>query len=177
MPGNYDSYFLRYEGEQEFPLSPVPVPLGIYRLTVRGDTRIPSFSRISAAILSSPQVTFCSTTYTMNFWSSTGIRGRPCLLLFQRHKKRKPFRCQPIIVSGFTMTKASFQAKSRERSTKTRRVGSSARRAFTFHSANRASRRRSGGFQPSRKSSGQTRTVDIMPLIRSLEDPWVESPF
>ena len=49
----------------------------------------------------------------MSLRTFSGIRGRPaCDFHFQNNLK--PLRCQPIRVSGLTMTKASFQLQKRD---------------------------------------------------------------
>ncbi len=70
-------------------------------------------------------------------WTSRGIGERPPLRRRDFHVQysRKPFRCQPVTVSSFTITSISRQfGKSRDRSTQSRRsVGrSEGRRAFLF---------------------------------------------
>jgi hypothetical protein len=77
---------------------------GMYRRTVRGDNRIPSFSRSSAAIRSSPHVRFAAAIVAISRCTFTGIAGRPGARDFQRQNNRNAFRCQRISVSGFTMT-------------------------------------------------------------------------
>ncbi len=69
--------------------------------------------------------------------TSRGIGGRPPLHWRDFHVQysRKPFRCQPMTVSGFTITSISRQSgKSRDRSTQSKRsVGrSEGRREFLF---------------------------------------------
>jgi hypothetical protein len=68
---------------------------------VRGDTGRPSFSSNSFAIRSSPQEGFSPAIVRIKCWRSDGIRGRPDWH-FQRQKSRKPLRCQPMKVLGFT---------------------------------------------------------------------------
>jgi hypothetical protein len=76
----------------------------MYRRTVRGDTRMPSFSNSSFAMRSSPHVRFDAAIIAISRCTSTGIVGRPGARDVQRQNSRKPFRCQRISVSGFTMT-------------------------------------------------------------------------
>jgi hypothetical protein len=69
--------------------------------------------------------------------TSRGIAGRPPLRRRDFHVQywRKPFRCQPMTVSGFTITNTSRQVgKSRDRDTQSRRsVGrSEGRREILF---------------------------------------------
>ena len=53
----------------------------------------------------------------------SGIRGRPaCDFHFQNNWK--PLRCQPIRVSGLTMTKASFQLHKRDQRIREKRAES-----------------------------------------------------
>ena len=51
-------------------------PDGMYRRTVRGEIRIPSLTRGSAAIRSSPQVRFAAAIVAINCCKSAGIVGR-----------------------------------------------------------------------------------------------------
>jgi hypothetical protein len=68
---------------------------GMYLRTVRGESRTWSFSiGFSAAIRRISRLT------------STETGGLPTTLDFQRQKRRKAIRCQPIKVAGFTMIKA-----------------------------------------------------------------------
>ena len=107
---------------------------GIYRRTVRGETRMPSFTRSSAAIRSSPQVRLASAMVAFNARSSAGIAGRPGLLDFHRQNTLKPFRCQRRSVSGFTIVSRRRQSTKRDNATSTMRVASSSRRGFTCRS-------------------------------------------
>ena len=77
-------------------------PDGIYRRTVRRETRMPSLTRSSAAIRSSPQVRFAAAIVAINCCKSTGIGGRPDTRDFQRHHIRKPFDATRMSVSGLT---------------------------------------------------------------------------
>ena len=61
----------------------------MYFRTVRGETRIPSFTSNSLAIRSSPQSGFSVAIRRMSRCSSDGIRGRPALL-FQRQRFASP---------------------------------------------------------------------------------------
>src|SRR5262245_58922724 len=58
----------------------------MYRLTVRGETRIPSFTRSSAAIRSSPHVRLATAIVLISRCRSAGIGGRPGARDFQRHQ-------------------------------------------------------------------------------------------
>src|SRR6476646_3459350 len=62
----------------------------IYRRTVRGDTRIPSFTSSSLAMLSSPHVRFDAAIVAISRCTSTGIAGRPGARDFQRQNNRNP---------------------------------------------------------------------------------------
>jgi hypothetical protein len=60
----------------------------------------------------------------------SGIRGRPaCDFHFQNNLK--PLRCQPIRVSGLTMTKASFQSQRRDQRIREKRAESFNRLGWT----------------------------------------------
>ena len=90
---------------------------GIYRRTVRGDTRMPSFTRSSSAIRSSPQVRFAAAIVAINCCKSAGIGGRPRARDFQRHHNRNPCRCQRMRVSGFTTVSKLRQSTGDKRDT------------------------------------------------------------
>jgi hypothetical protein len=77
---------------------------GMYRRTVRGDSRMPSFSRSSLAMRSSPHVRFAAAIVAISRCTSGEIAGRPGKRDYQRQNNRNPCRCQRISVSGFTMT-------------------------------------------------------------------------
>src|SRR5215469_15219595 len=71
-----------------------------------------NFTESSEATRAWPQVAFSCAICTMSLRMFSGIRGRPaCDFHFQNNLK--PLRCQPIKVSGLTMTKASFQSQRR----------------------------------------------------------------
>jgi len=84
---------------------------GKYLLTVRGDTRIPSFNINSLAMRSSPHEGFSSAIWRISTCSSTGIGGRPGRD-FNRQNSFHPARCKRISVSGRTTVSASRQSKS-----------------------------------------------------------------
>jgi hypothetical protein len=86
------------------PLLRVPRNDGMYRRTVRGDTRMPSFSRSSLAMRSSPHVRFATAIVAISRCTSRAIAGRPGVRDFQRQNSRNPCRCQRISVSGFTIS-------------------------------------------------------------------------
>jgi hypothetical protein len=86
-----------------------------YLPTLRGETRMPSFSFNSLAIRSCPQVEFSAAIWRINPWRSFGRRGFPTGRDFHRHKKRNPLRCHRISVSGLTTTKAMRQSNHRLR--------------------------------------------------------------
>jgi len=74
---------------------------------------MPNFTESSEATRAWPQVRFSCAICTMSLRMFSGIRGRPaCDFHFQNNLK--PLRCQPIKVSGLTMTKASFQSQRRD---------------------------------------------------------------
>src|SRR5664279_2676651 len=89
---------------------------GQYLRTVRGETKMPSFSESSSATRSSPQVTFSLTMRAISWRMSFGSGGRPPRD-FQRQYNLKVLRCQRMKVVGVTTVSASFQAKSRDQST------------------------------------------------------------
>src|SRR5467141_4124925 len=69
----------------------------MYLRTVRGEIRIPSFSKSSLAIRSWPQVGFSEAMRRIKPRRSAGIIGRPGLDL-SRQNSRQPARCQRITV-------------------------------------------------------------------------------
>ena len=85
----------------------------IYLPTVRGETLIPSFSLSSLAIRSSLQVMLSAAMARMSSRIFLGSGGRPDGFDLYRQNNRNPFRCQRIIVSGLTTTRASRQLKRR----------------------------------------------------------------
>ena len=127
----------------------------MYLRTVRGETRKPSFSSNSLAILSSPHSGFSMAIRRISWRSSSGIGGRPGLDL-QRQNRRHPARCQRINVSGRTTTRASRQSKSRESNASDTRVAASTRLGFTPRSRYSASSRRRKRFSASKDRRGLT---------------------
>src|SRR5215472_18291091 len=65
-----------------------------YLPTVRGETRMVSFSFNSLAIRSSPQVRFSAAISRISLRRSLGIPGLPGSRDFQRQRRRNPMRCQ-----------------------------------------------------------------------------------
>ena len=102
----------------------------MYLRTVRGEIRIPSLSRSSLAIRSSPHSTFSRAILRISSRSSIGIAGRPARD-FIRQSNLQPARCQRIIVAGCTTTSASRQSRSLASSAKLVRVAGSTRRGRT----------------------------------------------
>src|SRR5579872_7013207 len=116
-------------GCQNTYVGPESPRLGQYFFTVRGDTRIPSFSDSSSATRSCPQVGLLLAISTINRRMSFGNGGLPPRD-FHRQNRRKAWRCQPIKVSGFTLTRALFQSNSWAISSSEIRAGSSNRRGL-----------------------------------------------
>jgi len=106
----------------------------MYRRTVRGDTRIPSFTSSSDAIRSSPHVRFAPAMSAIKSRRSAGNRGRPRGIDFHRQNSRNPLRCHRMSVSGFTTVRSRRQSMSRDSATSVIRVASSARRGLTCRS-------------------------------------------
>jgi len=79
----------------------------MYRRIVRGEIRIPIFSKSSLAMRSSPQVGLCVAISTINFRTLAGTLGRPLDRDFHFQNTRNPFQCQRINVSGLTTVRAS----------------------------------------------------------------------
>ena len=107
---------------------------GIYPRTVRGETRIPSLTRSSSAIRSSPEVRLAAAIVAINCCRSAGIGGRPGARDFQRHQSRNPFRCHRISVSGSRGSAKCRQSTNGDKAIRVIRVASSARRGFTGRS-------------------------------------------
>src|SRR5262249_31339815 len=107
--------------------------------TVRGETRIPSFSFSSLAMRSSPQVAFSAAISRIRRRRSLGRRGRPMGLDFQRQNSRNPWRCQRMSVDALTFTSASRHGNMRLRVAIIQRVESLARRGLTWRSWKSAS--------------------------------------
>ena len=121
---------------------------GMYFRTVRGETRMPSFSSNSLAMRSSPQSGFSVAMRRISWRSSSGIGGRPGRDL-KRQNRRQPARCQRISVSGRTTTRASRQSKSRDSTASDTRVAASTRLGLTPRSWYSASCRRRKRFSAS----------------------------
>ena len=110
-----------------------------YLDTVASETSMPSF-RSSPWIRGAPHSGFSRLMRLMRARTSPGIDGRPPLRRRDVHVQysRKPFRCQPMTVSGFTITSISRQfGKIRDRSTQSRRSDgrSDGRREVLFNVA------------------------------------------
>ncbi len=127
----------------------------MYLRRVRGETRKPSFSSNSLAILSSPHRGFSVAMRRINWRSSSGIGGRPGLDL-QRQNRRQLARCQRINVSGRTTTKAPRQSNIRESNASDTRVAASTRLGLTPRSWYSASSRRRNRFSASTDRRGLT---------------------
>src|SRR5215813_7269364 len=110
-----------------------------YFSTVRGETRIPSFSFSSLAMRSSPQVAFSAAISRIRRRRSLGRRGRPIGLDFQRQNSRNRWRCQRTSVGSLIFTSASRHGNMRLRVAINQRVESLARRGLTWRSWKSAS--------------------------------------
>jgi len=86
-----------------------------------------SFRRSSLAMRSSPQVGFSLPMRRIRVCTCAGIGGRPGRD-FRRQNSRQPARCQRIIVSGRTTTRASRQLKNRQSNASVTRLTGSTRR-------------------------------------------------
>jgi hypothetical protein len=95
-----------------------------YLPTVRGESRIWSFTKSSSAIRSSPQVGFSAAIRRIKPISSGETGGLPTGLDSQRQNFRKAARCQPIKVAGLTITKALRQSNKRVSLENTRAIRS-----------------------------------------------------
>lgn len=112
---------------------------GRYFLTVRGETRIPSFRSSSLAMRSSPHNGFSLAIRRIRAWVGAGIGGRPGRD-FRRQNSFHPIRRQRISVSG--RTSAERHSNRRDNSIRLARVAGSTRRGFTRRSTYSASCRR-----------------------------------
>jgi hypothetical protein len=112
---------------------------------------------------SSPHDGFSRAMRRIRACNCLGIGGRPGRD-FSRQKSFQPARCQRIIVSGRTTTRASRQSKSRESNASEIRVTGSTRRDLTLRSTYNASCRRRNKFSAiiecvERKASRNQQTV------------------
>ena len=151
-----------------------------YFRTVRGETCIPSFSRSSLAMSTSPQVGFSLPMRRIRDCACFGIGGRPGRD-FSRQHGRQPARCQRIIVSARTTTSASRQLQNRNRNANCRRVTGSIRRGLIPRSTYMAIWRRRKRFsasidfaernanhsQRSRSPITEIRTQNAVPIDQS----------
>ena len=131
-------------------------PLRSYFSTIRGETRIPSFSFNSLAMRLSPQVGFSAPISRISCRSCLGRRGLPASFDFQRQESRNPLRCQRISVSGLTFTSASRHWSIRLRVAIIHRVESSARCGLTFRSWKSANCFRRNRFSAANAARGRT---------------------
>src|SRR3569833_2565282 len=85
----------------------------LFLATVRGESRICSFSNSSSAMRWSPQVGFSAAKRRIKFLISAVTRGLPTGLDFQRQNRRNALRCQQIKEAGFTISSALRQSNQR----------------------------------------------------------------
>ena len=135
------AWFFRNVDQRWSPRGCLGGTSGMYLRTVRGETRIFSFTNSSLAIRSSPHSGFSCAIPRINARNSAGIGGRPALHL-PRQKSRHPSRCQRIMVAGRTRTTASRQTNSLVNSARLMRVNASTLRGLTPRSKYLASCRR-----------------------------------
>lgn len=109
----------------------------------------------------------------INRWSSAGSRGRPGRDR-QRQKSRKASRCQRTSVAGWTMVRASRQAKQRAKRTSVSRSGSEARRGFTCRSRYRAKYFRRNRFSAAR--AVRVRRLALRNRTRSIPSEVITRP-
>jgi hypothetical protein len=115
---------------------------------------MPSFRRSSLAMRSSPQVGFSFPMGRIRACTDFGIGGRPDRDL-SRQNSFHPARCQRIIVSGRTTTKASRQSKNRENNARRTHLTGSMRRGLAPRSTYWASCRRRNKISASRDRRGR----------------------
>lgn len=113
--------FLRNVDQRWSPRGCPAGNFGMYLWIVLGETRMPSFTKSSLAIRSSPQMGFSCAILRISARNSREIRGRPGRH-FQRQKRRQPARCQRMMVFGCTTTSASRQSNSCDNTVKLMRV-------------------------------------------------------
>ena len=114
MIGDIACAWFRMKVDQRWSLDPRgPDCWYTYLATVRGETRRPSLSSNSSAIRFSPQLGFSAAIWRITSLKLPDNGGLPTGRDFHRQNRRKAFRCQPIKVTGLTMTKASRQSKKR----------------------------------------------------------------
>ena len=99
----------------------------MYLVTVAWLTSMPSFNN-SPWMRGAPHNGFSQLIRWMSSRISFEVRGRPGFPWqdFHFQKRRNPWRCQPMTVSGLTMTRASFQ-RGHRRQRKTQNTRSSGR--------------------------------------------------
>ena len=100
---------------------------------------MPNFSNSSSAILSSPHVGFSRAIWRTSSRRLSGRAGRPRLRDLHRQNIWNAVRCHLRNVSGFTITSASRQSKSRPKATIVARIAAVVFRGLALHSWNRAS--------------------------------------
>src|SRR6478609_8902343 len=122
----------------------------LYWATVRGESRICSFSNSSSAIRCCPQVGFSAAKRRIKFLTSAVTRGFPTGLDFQRQQKRNALRCQPIKVAGFTIINALSQSNQRASLDNTNLSARVVGIAFFSRSRNRANCLRKNKFSAAR---------------------------
>ena len=129
--------WLRTKVAQRWDCPRVPEPwsrrFGMYFRTVRGDTRRPSFSNSSLVMRSWPHVGFSRAIWRMSARNSSGIGGRPGCD-FQRQKRRNPWRCHRVKVSGVTTASVCLQSHQRLSQTRAKRVAFVGRFGLTSRS-------------------------------------------
>ena len=146
--------------------------MGMYFRTVRGETRVPSFTNSSLAIRSSPQSGFSVAILRISARSSPESGGRPGRDL-NRHSSLHPARCHRIIVAGRTTTRALRHSNSLASTAKLTRLAGSRRRGRAPRSRNNANWRRRNRFSAwtdfvDRKRSGTHRkrsSIRQMPIL------------
>src|SRR5262245_52848207 len=116
------------------------------RRTVRGETRIPSFTKSSEAIRSSPHMRLAAAISAINRRRLAGTCGRPGGLDSHRQNSPNPFRCHRINVSGLTTVRSWRHWIKRVSPTSASRIASSARRGLTCRSTYNANRLRRNRF-------------------------------
>ena len=114
---------------------------------------------------SSPQVGLSFAIFTISLCNSAGTRGRPRRCDFHLQNSRKPFRCQRMKVSGWTIVRARRHANRRESSTRVSRLASVTRRGFILRSRYRANCLRRKRFSAARAQCG--RRLSLMNLMAS----------
>ena len=133
---------------------------------------MPSFSDSSSAILSSPHVGFSRAIWRTSSRIFFGSAGRPRLRDLHRQNILNAVRCHLRNVSGFTITNASRQSKSRPKATIVARIAAVVFRGLALRSWNRASclrRKRFSAIRAARDEKNNPMNVSNSAFYKDLQ--------